>query len=110
MNANDPQSSSQTHYINETRISKISDNLVLENHEVSKGIKEISINCTSSEELYDRSTTTANLCFSTVISKKFLNDLDPKTMTECMKHSGQNKYKEAIEAELNSLKKRKVFT
>jgi hypothetical protein len=31
-------------------------------------------------------------------------------MTECKKHSDWNKWKEAIEAELNSLKKRKVFT
>jgi hypothetical protein len=31
-------------------------------------------------------------------------------MAECKKHSDFNKWKEAIEAGLNSLKKRKVFT
>jgi hypothetical protein len=81
----------------------------LGNHEASKRIEEISINYTSSGELYDHSTTIANLCFSTVIAEKFLNDPNPKTMTECKKCSDWNKWKEAIEAELNSLKKRKVF-
>jgi hypothetical protein len=87
MNENDPQSSSQVRYINETRISEIPDNLVLGNHETLKGIKEMSINYTSSGEVYDRSTTIANLCFSTVIAKNFLNNPDPKTMAECKKCS-----------------------
>jgi hypothetical protein len=110
MNANNPRSSSQACYTNETRISKIPNNLVLGNHEASKGIEEISINYTSSREVYDHITTIANLCFSTIIAENFLNDSDPKTMAECKKHSDRNKWKEAIEAELNSLKKRKVFT
>jgi hypothetical protein len=109
-NVNDPQSSSQAHYTNETRILEIPNNLVLGNHEASKGIKEIFINYTSFGIVYDRSTTIANLCFSIVIAKIFLNDPDPKTMAECKKRSDWNKWKEAIEAELNSLKKRKVFT
>jgi hypothetical protein len=110
MNANDSHSSSQARYINETRISEIPDNLVLENHEVLKGIEEIFINYTSSKKVYDRSTTIANLCFSTMIAENLLNDPDPNTITECKKHSGWNKWKEVIEAELNSLKKRNVFT
>jgi hypothetical protein len=97
-------------YINETRTSEIPDNLVLGNHEMSKGIEEISINYTSSEKVYDRNTTIVDLCFSTIIAENFLNDPDPKTMVECKKRSELNKWKEAIEAELNSLKKRKVFT
>jgi hypothetical protein len=97
-------------YINETRTSEIPDNLVLGNHEMSKGIEEISINYTSSEKVYDRNTTIVDLCFSTIIAENFLNDPDPKTMVECKKRSKLNKWKEAIEAELNSLKKRKVFT
>jgi hypothetical protein len=84
-NANDPQSSSQGRYTNETRISEIPDNLVLGNHEASKGIEEISINYTSSREVYDRSTTIANQCFSTIIAKNFLNNTDAKTMIECKK-------------------------
>jgi hypothetical protein len=34
-----------------------------------------------------------------------LNDLEHKTMVECKQRSGWIKWKEAIEAELNSLKK-----
>jgi hypothetical protein len=90
-NANDPQSSSQARYINESRTSEIPNNLVLGNHEVSKGIEEISINYTSSGKVYDRNTTIANLCFSTIIAESFLNDSNPKTMTECKKRSDWNK-------------------
>jgi hypothetical protein len=97
-------------YTNETKISEIPDNLILGNHEASKGIEKISINYTSSGKVYDRSTTIANICFSTVIVENFLNNPDPKIMTKCKKHSDWNKWKETIEAELNSLKKRKVST
>jgi hypothetical protein len=90
-NAYDPQSSSQSRYINETRTSEILDNLVLGNHEASKGTEEISINYTSSEKVYDRNTTITGLCFSTIITENFLNDSDPKTMTEYKKHSDWNK-------------------
>jgi hypothetical protein len=108
-NADDPQSSSQAHYINETRTLEIPNNVVLENHEASKGIEEISINYTRSKKVYDRNTTIAKLCFSTIIAESFLNDPDPKNMAECKKRSDRNKWKEAIETELNSLKKRKMF-
>jgi hypothetical protein len=108
-NANDTQSSSQARYTNETRISEIPDNLILGNHEASKRIEEIFINYTSSREVYYRSTTIANLCFSTVIVENLLKGPDPKTMAECKKRSDWNKWKETIEGELNSLKKRKVF-
>jgi hypothetical protein len=104
-NTNDPQSNSWALYINETRISEIPDNLVLGNHETSKGIEEFFINYTSSGEVYDHNTTIANLCFSTVIVENFLNDLDPKTMSECKKRSDWNKGKEAIETDLTHLRK-----
>jgi hypothetical protein len=109
-NANDPQFSSQACYTNETIIFEIPDNLILGSHEASKGIEEISINYSSSGEVYDHSTTIANLCFSIVIAENFINDPDPKTIVECKKHSDWNKWKEAIEVKLNSLKKRKLFT
>jgi hypothetical protein len=81
---NMPQSSTQACYINEnTSTSKNSDTLVLENYEESNGIEEISINYTSSGEVYDRSTTIVNLSFSTIIAESVLVDLDPKTMAEC---------------------------
>jgi hypothetical protein len=67
------------------------------------------MNYTSSREVYDRSTTIVNPCFSTVIAENFLADLDPKTMVECKRRSDWNKWKEAIKPELNSLKKRKMF-
>jgi hypothetical protein len=82
----------------------------LGNHETSKGIEEISINYASSREVYDHNTTITDLCFSTIIAESFLNDSDRKTMAECKKCSYWNKWKETIEAELNSLKKRKLFT
>jgi hypothetical protein len=89
---------------------EIPDNLVLRNHKASKGIEEIFINYTSSEKVYDCNTSIANLCFPTIIAESFLNDPDSKTMAECKKHLDWNKWKEAIETELNSLKKRKMFT
>jgi hypothetical protein len=90
-NANDPQSSFQARYTNETRTSKISDNLILENHDALKGIEEISINYTSSKKVYDHNTTIADLYYSTIIAKSFLNNPDLKTMPECKRHSNWNK-------------------
>jgi hypothetical protein len=106
-----PQSSSQVRYRNENAsTSKNPDALVLGNYEISTGIQEISINYTSSGEVYDCSTTIVNPCFSLIIVENFLADPDPKTMVEYKGRSDWNKWKEAIEAELNSLKKRNVFT
>jgi hypothetical protein len=86
VDTNDPQSSSQACYTNQSRTLKIPYDLVLGNHETSKGIEEISINYISSGEVYDCSITIANLCFSTVIAENFLNDPDHETMVECKKH------------------------
>jgi hypothetical protein len=101
-----PQSSTQARYRNKNAsTSENLDALVLGNHEASTGIQGISINYTSSREVYDHSIIIVNPCFSTVIAENFLADPDPKTMAE---RSDWNKWKEAIEVELNSLKKRKV--
>jgi glutathionylspermidine synthase len=62
------------------------DALILGNHETSTSIQEISI-----------------------IVENFLADSDPNTMAGCKGRSDWNKYEEAIEAKLNSLRKRKVF-
>jgi hypothetical protein len=110
VDTNDPQSSSQARYINEVLTLGNPNDLVLGNYETSKGIQEVSINYNSSREVYDSSTTIANLCSLTVIAENFLSDLDPKTMAEHKNHSDWNKWKEAIEVELNSLRKRKVLT
>jgi hypothetical protein len=71
--------------INEARPSKNSGSLVLGYHEEPQGIEEISINYTNSREIYYRSTTIINTCFSTIITENFLNNPEPKTMVECMK-------------------------
>jgi hypothetical protein len=106
-----PQSNTQACYRNENgSTSKNPDDLVLGNPETSTCIQDISINYTSFGAVYDHSTIIVNPCFSTIIAKKFLVDPDPKTMIECKRRSDWNKWKEAIEARLNSLKKRKVFT
>jgi hypothetical protein len=39
-----------------------------------------------------------------------LNDPDPKTMADCKQRSDWIKWKEAIETELDSLRKREVFS
>jgi hypothetical protein len=103
------QSSTQARYRNENASTSENPNdLVLGNHETSMAIQEISINYTSFEEVYDRSITIVNPYFSTIITENFLADPDPKTMTECKGRSDWNKWKEAIDAELNSHKKRGV--
>jgi hypothetical protein len=55
---------------------------------------------------------TENLQLSISISLSQLqkNDPDPKTMAECKKRSDWNQWKDAIQVELASLSKRKVFT
>jgi hypothetical protein len=106
-----PQSSTQARYRNENvSTSENPDDLILGNHETSTGIQVISINYTSSGKVSNHSTTIINSCFSTIIAKNFFTDPDPKTMAECKRRSDWNKWKEAIKAELNSLKSRKVFT
>jgi hypothetical protein len=83
---NIPQSSTQACYINKNaRTFKNHDDLG--NHETSTGIQEISINYTSSREVYDHSTIIINPCFSTITAKSVLAGLDPKTMVECKRHS-----------------------
>jgi hypothetical protein len=87
-----PQSSTQARYKNEnTRTSKNPNDFILGNHETSTGLQEISINYTSSGEVYDHSTTIINSYFSTIIAENFLADPDLKTMSECKRHSDWNK-------------------
>jgi hypothetical protein len=103
---NIPQSSTQARYINENAsMSKNLDDLILGNHVTSKGMQEISSNYTSSEEVYDRRTIIANSCFLTIIDENALADPDRKTTPQCKRRPVWNKCKEAIEVELNSLKK-----
>jgi hypothetical protein len=72
-------------------------------------VKEIFINYNSSEELFDCTTMGVNSCFSTMVAD-LLNDPDPKIMAECKQRSDWIKWNEAIDAELDSLRKREVFS
>jgi hypothetical protein len=85
------------------------DFLISENHDKLHGVQEISINYTSSEELLDHTTMVVNSYFSTLVAD-LLNDSDPKTMAECKQCSNWIKWKEAIKAELDSLRKREEFS
>jgi hypothetical protein len=88
-----PQSSTQSRHRKESAsMSENPDALILENHETSAGMQEISINYTSSGEVCDRSTTITNTCFSVIIAKNFLADPDAKTLTKCKGRSYWNKW------------------
>jgi hypothetical protein len=85
------------------------DSLILGNHDEFHRVQEISINYTSSGKLLDHTTVVVNSCFSTMVVD-LLNDPEPKTMAECKQRSDLIKWKEAIEAEFDSLRKREVFS
>jgi hypothetical protein len=74
------------HTIEQARGLKDLDSLVLGNHDEFHGMQEISINYTSSEELFDRNTMVINSCFSTMVAD-LLSDPNPKTMPECKQRS-----------------------
>jgi hypothetical protein len=82
------------------------DSLILKNHDEFYGVQKISINYTSSRELHDHTTTVVNSYFSTMVAD-LLNDPKPKTMAECKQRSDWIKWKEAIETELYSLRKKR---
>jgi hypothetical protein len=104
-----PRPSPHVYITEQARRSEDPDSLVLENHDEFHGVQEISINYTSSRELLDCTTMVVNSCFSTMVTD-LLNDPDPKTMAECKQHSDWIKWKETIEVELDSLRKREVFS
>jgi hypothetical protein len=104
-----PQASPQVCTIEAIGTSKDPDSLVLRNHDEFHGIQEISINYTSSQELFDRNTTVVNSCFSTIVAD-LLNDPELNTMTECKQSSDWIKWMEAIKAKLDSPKRREVFS
>ena len=71
-------------------------------------IMENSTNYVDTGAIYDRKTTNVDIYFAKKIAKIDL-DLEPKSVTECKKHSDWPKWKEAIAVELTSPKKRNVF-
>src|SRR5438128_1349270 len=71
---------------------------------------KISTNFINYGESFNRKTTIVDNNFSSKIAIDLQPDPEPKIMAECIKRSDWIKRKEAIEAELLSLKKREVFT
>jgi hypothetical protein len=105
-----PQTSTHVHNSDAVGTSEHPVSTLPVNQEDFHGVQEISINYTSSGELYDRKNTVINSCFSSIIVGNLLSDPDPKYMAECQERSDWIKWKEAINSELSSLSKRKVFT
>jgi hypothetical protein len=104
-----PRPSLHVQTIEQAGGSKDPDSLILGNHDEFHGVQEISINYTSFGELLDRTTTVVNSCFSTMVVD-LLNDPNPKTMAVCKQFSDWIKWKEAIEAKLDSLRKTEVLS
>jgi hypothetical protein len=105
-----PLPTSTVHSISDDGTLEHPDAIVLGNTEPSIGVNEISINYVDYGESYDRNTTIVDIYFASSVAETIQNDPDPKSMVECKKRSDWNKWKEAIEAELASLKKREVFS
>jgi len=72
-------------------------------------VNELATNYIESGESFDRRATIVDTYFSEQIAD-ILNHPDPRTMSECKKHSDWNQWKEAIEAEIASLYKKEVFS
>ena len=101
---------STVHSITDVGTSECLDAIILGNNDTSQRVREISINYIESGESYDRKSTIVDIYFAEAIAEIIQNDPDPKTMAECKKRSDWNQWKDAIQAELSSLSKRKVFT
>jgi hypothetical protein len=80
------------------------------NNDESLRIEEIAINFVETGEPYDRKSIVVDSYFSEEIENVFHTDLDPKSMAECKKRSDWDKWKEAVEVEIASVNKRKVFS
>jgi hypothetical protein len=98
------------HSITDLGTSKHPGSIILGNNEPTERVQEICTNYIESGKSYDRKTTIADSYFSAKIANGLLNDQDPKTMAECRKRSDWIQLKEAIQAKLASLTKRKVLT
>ena len=107
VNKQNSHPTSTMHSISDVGTSERPDDIILGNNEPSQGVQEISINYIDSGESYDRKTTIVDIYFAETIAEIIQNNPDPKTMAECKKRSDWNKWKEAIQAELASLTKKK---
>ena len=74
--------------------------------------EEISINYMNQGEIWDRKNTLVSNVFSFQVAKGIMqnnDDQEPQTINECRNRQDWEKWKEAIQAELNCLAKREVF-
>jgi hypothetical protein len=110
MDRSDPQSSSVVHINTEAETSEDPKFIVSGSHDESLRVDKIAINFIEIGESYDRKFIIVNIYFSEQITNILQTDSDPKSMTECKKRSDCDKWKVAIEIEIASLYKRKVFS
>ena len=84
--------------------------IVLGSHDESLRVDGIGINFVETGGSYDRKSTIVDCYLSEKIASILQIDSNPKSMTECKKHPDWDKWKVAIEIEIASLYKRKVFS
>ena len=106
----DPQSSSIMRINTEAGISEDPRSIISGSHDESLRLDEIAINFIETGEFYDRKSTIADCYLSEQIANILQTDSDSKSMIECEKRSNWDKWKVAIETEITSLYKRKVFS
>ncbi|KAM0987316.1 hypothetical protein ACFXTH_011452 [Malus domestica] len=73
--------------------------------------KEISINYACTNELWDRNEIIIDDMFAFAIATEIIlsDDIEPRSVDECKQRQDWPKWKDAIQAELNSLERRSVF-
>jgi hypothetical protein len=110
MDNNNPQASSVMRINTRASSSELLGSTIEGNNDGSLRVEEIVINFIETGESYDRKSIIVDCYFSEEIANIFHTDLDPKFMPKCKKRSDWDKCKEAIEGEIASLNKRKVFS
>ena len=106
----DPQSSSIMRINTEAGTSEDPRSIVLGNNDESLRVDKITINFVETGESYDRKSTIVDCYLSEQIANILQTNSDSKSMIECEKRSNWDKWKVAIETEITSLYKRKVFS
>jgi hypothetical protein len=106
----DQQSSSVMRINTEAGTSEDPRSIVSRSHDESLRVDEIAINFVEIGESYNRKSIIVDIYFSEQIANILLTDSNPKSMTKCKKCSDWDKWKVAIETEIASLNKRKVFS
>jgi hypothetical protein len=91
VNRSGPQSSSIMRINTEVGTSKDPRSIISESHDESLRVDKIFINFIETRESYDRKSIIANIYFSKQIVNILQTDSDPKSMTECKKHSDWDK-------------------